>query len=54
MEYKISELEDKIDINEKRKRLLDPRLKSCERSMQKINDSIKRSNLQIMGVEEGE
>jgi hypothetical protein len=26
----------------------------CERNMQKLTDSIKRPNLRIMGIEEGE
>jgi hypothetical protein len=29
-------------------------LKTCEKKMQKVTDSIKRSNLRIMGIEEGE
>jgi hypothetical protein len=49
VEDRISALKDKIDIKEKTE-LLDKRLKSCERNMQGLGDSIKRSNLQIMGI----
>jgi hypothetical protein len=28
--------------------------KSCEKNMQELTDSIKRPNLRIMGIEEGE
>jgi chromosome segregation ATPase len=45
----ISELEDKIKIKEK---ILVKQLKSCERNMQELSDSIKRPNLRIMGIEE--
>jgi septal ring factor EnvC (AmiA/AmiB activator) len=38
-------LEDKINIKEITKDSLDQRLKSCERNMQKLSDSIKRPNL---------
>jgi hypothetical protein len=34
--------------------LLVRQLKSCERNMQELTDSIKRPNLRIMGIEEGE
>jgi chromosome segregation ATPase len=51
---KISGLEDKVDIKEKTEEHLDKRLKSCERNMQKLNENIKRPNLQIMSIEEGE
>jgi hypothetical protein len=30
------------------------KLKSCERNMQELGDSIKGLNLKIMGIEEGE
>jgi hypothetical protein len=30
------------------------KLKTCERNMQELTDSIKRPNLRIMGIEEGE
>jgi hypothetical protein len=44
MEDRISGLEDKTDIKEKTE-LLDKILKSCERNMQELSDSIKRPNL---------
>jgi hypothetical protein len=30
------------------------RLKSCQKNSQELSNSIKRSNLKIMGIEEGE
>jgi hypothetical protein len=46
-------LEDKIEIEEKRE-LLVKQLKSCERNMQELSNSIKRPNMRLMGIEEGE
>jgi chromosome segregation ATPase len=54
VEERISELEDRIDIKEKTEELLVKQLKSCKRNMQELSDSIKRPNLRIMGIEEGE
>jgi hypothetical protein len=51
---RISELEDKIVIKGKTEELLVKKLKTCERNMQEFTDSIKRLNLRIMGIEEGE
>jgi hypothetical protein len=51
---RISEFEDKIEIKGKTKELIVKQLKTCERNMQELTDSIKRSNLRIMGIEEGE
>jgi hypothetical protein len=34
--------------------LLVKQLKSCEKNMQELTDSIKRPNLRIMGIEEGD
>jgi chromosome segregation ATPase len=45
VEDRISGLKDKIDINEKTEEFLDKRLKSCERNMQELSDSIKRPKL---------
>jgi esterase/lipase len=45
------ELEDKIDIKEKAEELLAKQIKSCERNMQELRDSIKSPNLRIMGTE---
>jgi hypothetical protein len=53
VEDRISGLEDKIDIKEKTE-LLYKRLKSCKKNTQKLSDSIKRRNLQIMGIKEEE
>jgi predicted transcriptional regulator len=54
VENRISGLEDKIDIREKTEELLDKRHKSCERNRQELSNSIKRTNLQITGIKEGE
>jgi chromosome segregation ATPase len=54
VEDRISELEDKIDIKEKTEEVKIKQLKSCERNIQELSDSIKRSNLRIKGTEEGE
>jgi predicted nucleic acid-binding Zn-ribbon protein len=53
-EDRISELEDKIENKEKNEELLVKQLKSCERNMQELTDSIKRPNLRLIGIEEGE
>jgi chromosome segregation ATPase len=53
-EDRISELEDKMEIKGKTEELLVKQLKTCERNMQDLTDSIKRPNLRIMGIEEGE
>jgi chromosome segregation ATPase len=53
-EDRISELEDEMIIKGKTKNLLTKQLKTCEKKMQEITDSIKRPNLRIMGIEEGE
>jgi phosphatidate phosphatase PAH1 len=54
VEDRISELKDKMKIKEKAKELLVKQLKSCKRNMQELTNSIKRPNLRIMGIEEGE
>jgi hypothetical protein len=38
----------------KTEELLVKELKTCEKKMQVLTDSIKRPNLRIMGIEEGE
>jgi chromosome segregation ATPase len=53
-EDRISELEDEAEIKGKTEELLVKQLKTCERNMQELTDSIKRPNLRIMGLEEGE
>jgi chromosome segregation ATPase len=52
VEDRISELEAKIEIKEKTEELLVKPLKSCERYIQELSNSIKRANLRIMDVEE--
>jgi hypothetical protein len=39
-------------IKGKTKELLIKQLKTCEKKMQELTDSIKRPNLRIMGIEE--
>jgi chromosome segregation ATPase len=53
-EDRISELEDEMEIKGKTEELLVRQLKTCERNMQEFTNSIKRPNLRIMGIEEGE
>jgi chromosome segregation ATPase len=53
-EDRISELQDEMAIKGKTEELLVKQLKSCEKKMQELTDSIKRPNLRIMGIEEGE
>jgi Mg2+ and Co2+ transporter CorA len=53
-EDRISELEDEMEIKGKNKELMVKQLKPCERNMQELTDSIKRPNLRIMGIKEGE
>jgi phosphatidate phosphatase PAH1 len=53
-ENRISELKDEMVIKGKIEQLLVRQLKTSERNMQKFNDSIKRPNLRLMGIEEGE
>jgi chromosome segregation ATPase len=53
-EDRISKLEDEMKIKRKTEELLGKQLKTCERNMQGLTDSIKRPNMRIMGIEEGE
>jgi hypothetical protein len=53
-EERISELEDEMVIRGKTEGLSLKQLKTCERNMQQLTDSIKRPNLRIMGIEGGE
>jgi hypothetical protein len=50
----MEELEDEMVIKEKSEELLVKQLKTWEKKMQEFTDSIKRPNLRIMGIEEGE
>jgi hypothetical protein len=51
VEDRISELEDKTYIKEE---ILVKQLKTCENNLKELSNSIKRPNLRIMGIEEGE
>jgi chromosome segregation ATPase len=53
-EDRLSELQDEMEIKGKTEEQLLKQLKTCERNMQEISESIKRPNLRIMGIEEGE
>jgi septal ring factor EnvC (AmiA/AmiB activator) len=52
-EDRILELENEMVVKGKTKELLVKQIKTCEKKMQEVTDSIKRPNLRIMGVEEG-
>jgi hypothetical protein len=43
-----------MEIKGKTEELLVRQFNTCERNMQELTDSIKRPNLRIMGIEEGE
>jgi hypothetical protein len=47
-------LEDEMAIKGKTEELLVKQLKTCEKKIQELTNSIKRQNLRIMGIEEGE
>jgi chromosome segregation ATPase len=53
VEDRISEFEDKMEIQGKTEELLVKQLKTCESNIQELTNSIKRPNLRIMGIEEG-
>jgi DNA-binding protein H-NS len=53
-EDRISKLEDEMTIKGKTEELLVKQLKIYEKKMQELTDCIKRPNLRIMGIEEGE
>jgi hypothetical protein len=44
----------KWQLKEKTEELLVKQRKTCEKNMQELTDIIKRPNLRIMGIEEGE
>jgi chromosome segregation ATPase len=52
-EDRISELKDEMVIKGKTKELFIKQLKTCEKKMQELTDSIKRPNLRFIGIEEG-
>jgi chromosome segregation ATPase len=49
-EDRISELENKIEIKRKTEELLVKQLKTCERNMQELTGSIKRTKLRIRSI----
>jgi chromosome segregation ATPase len=51
-EDRISELEDEMETKGKTEELLVKQLKTCERNMQELTNSITRTNLRITGIEE--
>jgi septal ring factor EnvC (AmiA/AmiB activator) len=53
-EDRISELEDEVVIKGKTEELLIKQLKTSEKKLQELTNSIKRQNLRIIGIEEGE
>jgi predicted nuclease with TOPRIM domain len=53
-EDRISELKHEIVFKGKIEGLLVKQLKTCEKKMQELTNSMKRPNLRIMGIEEGE
>jgi septal ring factor EnvC (AmiA/AmiB activator) len=53
-EDRISEFEDEMAIKGKTEELLVKQLKTYKKKMQELTDYIKRPNLRIMGIEEGE
>jgi archaeosine-15-forming tRNA-guanine transglycosylase len=53
-EDRLSELEDEMVIKGKTEELLIKQLKTSEKKMKELTDSIKRPNLRIMGMEEEE
>jgi chromosome segregation ATPase len=52
VENRISECEGKMEIKGKTEELLVKQLKTCERTIQELIDSIKKPNLRIMSIEE--
>jgi hypothetical protein len=54
VEDRVSELKDEIDVKLKTDTFLVKQLKSCESNKQELSNFIKRPNLRIMGIEEGE
>jgi chromosome segregation ATPase len=54
VEDRISELEDREKLKKKTEEMLVKQLKSCERKIQELRNSIRRTNLRIMGIEKGE
>jgi hypothetical protein len=53
-ENRITELEDKMEIKGKTEQLLVKQIKTCERNVQELTNTIKKPNLRTMGIEEKE
>jgi phage shock protein A len=53
VENTISELENEIEIKGKTEEMLLKQLKTFQRSIQELTNSMKILNLRIMGIEEG-
>jgi chromosome segregation ATPase len=53
-EERISELENEMPIKGKTEETIVRQLKTCEKNMQKLTNSIKRQNVRIMSIEERE
>jgi Mg2+ and Co2+ transporter CorA len=53
-EDRIQELEDEMLIKGKTEELLVKQLKTCEKKIREFTDSVKRSNLRIMGIKKEE
>jgi septal ring factor EnvC (AmiA/AmiB activator) len=51
---RISEPEDEMEIKWETEELLQKQLKTCERNLQELTDSIKGPNMRLMGIEKGE
>jgi septal ring factor EnvC (AmiA/AmiB activator) len=54
VEDRTSELKENIKLKENTEKLLVKQLKNCKKNMQELSDSIKRPNLRIISIEEGE
>jgi TolA-binding protein len=54
VEDRISELEDKIEIKEKTEEQLVEQFETYEKHIQELTDCIKRPNLRLMSIDEGE
>jgi hypothetical protein len=53
-EDRISELKDEMVIKGKTEELLVKQHKTCENKVEELIDSIRKTNLRIIGIEEGE
>ena len=53
-EDQISELEDKVEKNTKKEKEKEKRLRKNEEAIREIQDNMKRNNIRIIGIPEGE